>query len=268
MKKALILGCGPSGMIAAHAASEFGAEITIVSDTKIKSAIYGAQALYKPIPRITSAVPEGVIHALFLGEKSVYQEKIYGDPDRDSAWGLKDGILDEPIWNLHHAYNLLWDRYVGAIAIEHVTRKVLFDFIVSNEWDYIFSSIPATGLCEDRIHEFSTYEVRILRQSQQQRLFPGESNICIYNGLREDTWFKFSHYFGRNNGFEMPSWNKAEGSVLIKKPVGTNCDCWTGSITRIGRYGTWDVRTHMHDSWSIVMEVMSGEAGIRNEVRS
>lgn len=252
--KVAILGCGPAGLIAAQAASEFGAEITILSQPPIqKSPIYGAQFLYEPVPGITRSMPDGMLHNIFLGDVEVYRKKIYGDPTIKSTWDNKSQTI-EPVWSLHHTYSMLWDRFKRFIVQRKVTSNVLES--VQENCDFVFSSIPLPHICRNKTeHQFKKYQVRIVRQGNQTRLFPGESNICIYNGLREDTWFRFSHMFGVNGGFEMPLWNNSEGSVIVNKPTGTTCDCFS-NVARVGRYGTWDYGVNTHHSWGIVMEVI------------
>lgn len=256
--KVLVFGCGPSGLIAAQAALEFGAEVSIVSEQKLRSQIYGAQFLYERIPGVCSAQPDGTLHNIFLGEVETYRKKIYGDPTIKTTWDNKKGEEREPVWSLHHAYASLWDRFSHRIHEQRLDEKALRRGVMIDMFDLIISSIPLPAICRKRYaHNFNNYEVRILRQGDRQRLFPGDSNICIYNGIPEDTWFRFSHMFGQNGGFEMPSWNRADGSFVVKKPTGTDCDCWP-NIVRVGRYGTWDYGVNTHHSWGIVMEAMSG----------
>lgn len=253
--KALVLGCGPSGLIAAHTLSEFGAEVQVASRGVEKSIIYGAQFLYEPIPGLSSPHPDGMLHNIYLGDVETYREKIYGDPTIKTTWDNKEGAESEPVWSLHSTYSMLWERYRHRIHDMNVTPDLLPWKI--QEYDLVVSSIPANAICVDEAHVFSRYKVRILRQSHQQRLLPGDSNICIYNGLREDTWFRFSHMFGQNGGFEFPIWNISEGSVVISKPTVTDCDCWP-QILRVGRYGRWDMKTNTHHSWAIVEGELSG----------
>lgn len=257
MKRVLVLGCGPAALIAAQAAKECGADVRLYSVSKTKSVIYGAQFLYEPIPGVCESSPDGMLHNIFLGDVEVYRKKIYGDPTIRTTWDNKNQVETEPVWSLEYAYSVLWDRFQHLIEEQEASCHNLYEML-NDGWDYVFSSVPLPVLCKKRYeHVFPKYQVRILRQSHQQRLMPGESNLCIYNGLPEDTWFRFSHMFGRNGGFEMPSWNMADGSVLISKPQQATCDCWP-EVTRIGRYGAWNFDINTHHSWGIVMEAMSG----------
>src|SRR5678809_864059 len=54
--RVLILGCGPSGLIAAHAAYNRGADFIVVSKAR-KSFMNGAQYLHAPIPGVSIKEP-------------------------------------------------------------------------------------------------------------------------------------------------------------------------------------------------------------------
>src|SRR3546814_7896241 len=54
--KVLILGCGPAGLIAAHAAKRMDADFIVMSKAR-KSFMNGAQYLHAPIPGVSLAEP-------------------------------------------------------------------------------------------------------------------------------------------------------------------------------------------------------------------
>ena len=58
--KVAVLGCGPAGLFACHAAVRGGAEVDVYSQKK-RSEIGGAQYLHQHVPDVTGTEPEAMI---------------------------------------------------------------------------------------------------------------------------------------------------------------------------------------------------------------
>ena len=74
--KVVVLGCGPAGLIAAHAAAMQGADIRIMSKPR-KSFMNGAQYLHKHINGTPYSDPFQVSYEM-LGSPEQYRLKVYG----------------------------------------------------------------------------------------------------------------------------------------------------------------------------------------------
>ena len=78
--RTLILGSGPAGLFAAHAASMSGSEIMIMSKPR-KSFMRGAQYLHRPIPGLSSEQNSFIISYEMVGDIEGYKRKVYGNTD-------------------------------------------------------------------------------------------------------------------------------------------------------------------------------------------
>lgn len=252
MSKVLVLGCGPAGLIAAHTAEMLGADVTIYS-RKIPSPIYGAQWIQEPIPEVTTKNPDGEIQFVMLGTREGYAEKLYGDPMRDSGWTDHLAEPVKPGWDIRAAYQWLYHRFEPFIIEKELDaeemRRIEWD-----SWDYIFNCVPLWNICENyrEGHVFEKYKVLI------QPSHPAEQNInrIIYNGRKEDQWFRSSQVFGVDGGYEYPIDANVENATMVRKPLRTNCNCWMPRVIRIGRYGAWDMNGLVHDGFHVVKEAM------------
>src|SRR4051794_30469030 len=112
-KNVSILGCGPSGLLCAHAFEQAGHAVTIFS-RKQKSVIPGSQHLHGPVPGVTPLYPEGTIQFVRMGTPEDYAEKVYGDRRRLTGW--ENYFQVYPSWNVLKAYDLLWERWEHTIV--------------------------------------------------------------------------------------------------------------------------------------------------------
>lgn len=110
MNKALILGCGPAGLMAAHAAALRNYDVVIVSK-KRKSEMFGCQYLHQPIPLVSKGDPVDVEYRL-QGSIKDYRTKVYGDRP-NVAVSPETLETDHKAWNIREAYDSLWAMYGG-----------------------------------------------------------------------------------------------------------------------------------------------------------
>src|SRR5262245_15995908 len=84
--RVVVLGCGPAGLLAAHAASLYGCDVRILS-IRQPSIISGAQFLHEHIPGVTGDI-DG--HVLFMkaGTAGGYAKKVYGNSRIPTSWDL------------------------------------------------------------------------------------------------------------------------------------------------------------------------------------
>jgi hypothetical protein len=110
-----IFGCGPAGLFAAQAVQDMGHQPVIISK-KIKSKIYGAQFLHKPIPGLVNPKPQGYIKTYRLGTAAGYAERVYGNGTELTSW---DRVPVDPVkaWDLREAYDRAWEKFEGQISL-------------------------------------------------------------------------------------------------------------------------------------------------------
>lgn len=252
MPDVLILGCGPAGLLAAHAVERAGLSPAIMS-IKQPSPLHGAQYLHEPIPGLTGE-PDGIITTVRRGTREGYAAKVYGDPAAPCSWD--DQHETRAAWDLRRIYAALWERYQPRIVDTRINRQDLNELDLY--WKLVISTIPATQLCYrngatavqygNHQHEFSWEKMYILDWAPPEL----PDNTVLYSGVPEHDWYRASRVFGHVvteatqycfNDAETVYAEPPSGSKIITpktgiKVKGTTCDCFPG-IKRVGRYGTW-----------------------------
>lgn len=229
--KVAILGCGPAGLMAAHAAKVCGHEYDIYS-RPVQSQLRGAQYLHEAIPGLHLPGPKP-IYIFKYGDEAGYAQKLYGDPYKETSFSrMKSG--PHLGWSLQGAYEQLWKLHSDRI----VSADIRAEDIPWYERHYaaIFSTIPQKFLCAEPAHQFQ-YVTEYVRSG---KLFLGErdvpANHIVYNGLPNYQWHRASNLDGT---LEYEFANPAPGAQKIVKPQATDCECWHKVLFRIGRYGKW-----------------------------
>lgn len=238
--KIAVLGCGPAGLLVAHAGHTMGHEVHIYSRVE-KSNLGGAQYLHHAIPGITSANPEFTIDYLKYGERSQYALKAYGNAQAECSWDLWDG--EHPAWSLRDAYEKLWATYEELIKPARYINGTFTAQAVETH-DLVFNSIPRKAICYEQYHFFESNPAWLVPLAPAQA---GESylpdNTIIYDGIPEHAWHRCSKIKGEawlEFGVPRP------GGLRISKPQRTDCNCWGSRVIAVGRHGLWkrDVLSH------------------------
>lgn len=260
--KVTILGCGPSGLFAAHAALSLGHEVQILSRRR-KSQIHGARYLHHPIPGLND-LAEGVTvrHELF-GTAQEYAAKVYGEsaPNSLSAQRL---VGLHKAWCIRTAYLRAWDSYQDRISDVTANPTLMLDLLhADSPPDIIVSTVPANALCyQPERHFFTARDAWSIVDApgsgiNAPRLVGPFTVAC--NGTREAGWYRASNILGMST-VEWPGEAKPplENVVKIPKPVKTNCDCYreTNKVWRAGRTGTWIKGYREHDAYWGIREAL------------
>lgn len=245
-KLVTVLGCGPAGMLAAHAAIQNHNFVTIISDRTEPSRIGGAQFLHRAIPGITSDDPDGVVEFKRMGDDRGYAEKVYGHPEAATSWWSYDEG-EHPVWSMQDAYDKLWDLY-GNLVVE---QSVTWDLVPTIPGDIVVSCIPAPVVCPHRdvVGEptclFTSQDVWI---NQVEGKFI-EPMTIIYSGHPEQPWYRASNIFD-NASFEYSFDPAPRSAVKIKKPLVTDCPGPERiKFYRLGRYGQWQKDRLIHHAY-------------------
>lgn len=243
----IVLGCGPAGLMAAHAAAMFECNVKIFSKPR-KSFMKGAQYLHRPIP-LASKKPEFEISYDLWGTSEGYRDKVYG-PGSSVEVSPVTLSTKHSAWDIREAYDWLWDTYGSYVQEwEVVDADVSLTPMISRlNPDLVISTIPAYLLCKGG-HAFSSTSIWSTDQSFHTRL--GEENRVVCNGVSDTGWYRSSWIQGWGNT-EWPHDRKpplsSERLWEVVKPIGTTCDCYPG-VVREGRYGSWRKGVLAHEAY-------------------
>lgn len=273
MRKVAVLGCGPAGLLAAHAARMCGDNATIFSK-KRKSPMQGAQYMHVEIPEIRLPSPE-IIKYMLVGTASDYRHKVYNSGDPDIVVSPDQYLGEHKCWDLRHTYAKLWLQWHGRIVDHIITQDSLRQLIENH--DVVISTIPATALCQNRdIHSFGQADVMIDNlwagptPADDHVLWRNIDHLIICNGLpidkgnKEGTgWYRTSHIYRHTNTEWSAEWAipaeraRRSGRIWrVPKPISTNCDCWP-NIIRCGRFGKWTKGVLTHHAFEETLQILS-----------
>lgn len=266
MGRVLVLGCGPAGLLAAHAGRLAGHEVSVISK-KVKSRLGGAQYLHHEIPELTTEEPQGWLTVHAVGTREGYAAKVYGDPEAEVSWDLFVGKMDLPVWDIVDLYNVLWEEWESRVVDSSIGPGLMNEGFVLGGWatfDFIVSTIPVPAICVNKVHTYTDQRVAVAPIWQGGDLVRDEMNhSIIYNGVKHLAWYRSSHIFGR----AMTEWSMAgvtdpeamftqDDKKLVIKPLATDCDCWP-QIIRAGRYGKWSKGDLVTDAFDEVFNAIS-----------
>ncbi len=261
--KAIILGCGPAGLLAAHAAEMAGWEYVIWSEWK-KSKIGGAQFLHTSIPDLTNEAPDAKVRFQHDGDSAGYATKVYGRALAPTSWAGYEG--EHGVWNMRAAYDELWRRQSAMIDDKKVRPADVGEAI--DNGIVVISTIPRSAICMyPEVHKFESQRVWFTYEHMPH--LEGSLNFIVYNGRPETRWYRFSQLFGwlsKEWSDEQAARDECEGRKLISvlKPTAHDCDCW---MTRVqfqpmGRYGRWQKGELIHHAfWKTVETLAKIEQG-------
>lgn len=239
-----VLGCGPAGLLAAHAAELGGHEVHIYSK-RVKSELGGAQYLHERIPGLELPNPITIMHQM-IGDAEVYRSKV-GYPS-DIPVSFSDALTAGPVqaWNLRHVYNQLWERFEKNVnVVSEINNSWMYSLTDNRKYDAILSSIPLTAICHSSHHSFQYQQVMIVPQCVSDL----PDNTIVYHGGEEQQWYRQSKLFGvGGTEYGSHAMMPALPTIKISKPVRNDCSCFP-EVIRIGRYGEWRKGVLTHDAF-------------------
>lgn len=261
--KVLILGCGPAGLLAAHAASyatDHGVEIAIAS-TKRKSELFGCQYLHGPIPGLDLRTT--TVDYQLVGDAFGYAQKVYGNGAYARHVSPASLTGSHPAWDIRQAYDLLWERWEPYISNVHLEPETIGPLLEAYMPDLVVSSVPLPVLCQNDEHAFRAEECWAMGDAPelgQTVPVPCPEDTVVCNGTQDTGWYRVSRIFGHST-VEWPGLRPKpplHGVVKFSKPLATTCDCWQSAaeepdrdhIMRVGRYGTWTKGVLSHEAFN------------------
>lgn len=265
-KKVVVLGCGPAGLFAAHAARKMGADLMILSK-KRRSEMYGAQYLHTGIPGLTDGTKSFDVEYRLEGDLDDYLRKVYGAviPER-SAITRESLVGRYPAWDIRWAYNRAFDVYRDTIENHTVAADTMRALLMELRPALLISTIPAPELCQMRPgHSFDTRRVWAIGDAPERGIFAPrpftDPNLILYNGEDSPGWYRASN-IGGYYAVEWPEDIKPPipEVAAVDKPVSTTCDCWMrwkrSKVVRLGRYGAWNRHGHSHQAYWRTLRIL------------
>lgn len=233
--KVAVIGCGPAGLAAAHAAAGLVDHVDIYAP-KRKTPQRGPIMLHRPIPGINNEQPDGYVRQIVIGGSILdYRYRLYGDVNiAINGDVLEDGFHT---WRVPTAYNRMWDLYSGQIMDQALEPDHVDDLV--GQYDLVVSTAPMPALCRSPSwHEFKSVDVALVLQAS----YPNQpANTVIYNAYDDIPWVRSSRIFEAEVTEYFPD-NAPKGALVIHKPMSTDCSCHP-RVLRTGRMGKWHNET-------------------------
>lgn len=272
MKRVAILGAGPAGLMAAHAAAVHGDAVSLFtqgnSEGPTKSRIGGAQYLHQPLPGICNEdQPSGTLQYFMAGTPEGYRQKVYGDADVAFVSAERIPSGEVPAWSLQETYETLWGLYCSgsSVNVAPMNPETLIELFEKDHFDLVVSTIPKPALClahAGMIHTTHTFVSQSVRIANKCAVPTSEHtpNTILYDGTKNTSWYRTSYIFGHGStewGAGAPAWLPYENLVTVKKPLHSTCNCFDGKVLFTGRYGAWRKGVLAHEAFKDVWEALS-----------
>jgi hypothetical protein len=251
MSEVAVIGCGPAGLLAAHAVALEGHTPVVFSKEAIKSPNARATFLQAPIPDLTSQEPDSTVRIGTIGSAEGYAQKVYGDPSRRTSWSRYSQERERGAWALAPVYDDLWDLYQGSVREVEVTYGIAS--AIKEDHRLVINTAPLPSLCEGSCY-FPRRDIWVLDWVPQmtERRLQGYENFMVYNGHWQYGWSRASRLFGVD-ATEFP--HEVPGASKGIKVLPGRCDCHPG-IVRTGRWGTWQPGVLVHNAFYTAQEAV------------
>lgn len=231
-----IIGAGPAGLAAAHAAQGMDYSVRIYAP-KEKRRQRGPLLLQRPIPGITLSHPDGFIRQRVVGGTILdYRAKLYNDININ----INGDVLEKGYhaWRMQETYDKLWEMYAHHIIDVTLTAPMLKDLVTDDRIQLVVNTAPMNAFCErPGEHVFSFKAVKMIHEAMDEV----GMNEIVFNARPEDNWVRSSRIFGIEST-EYKDGTAPHEAIEITKPLNTTCDCHP-MVLRTGRFGAWKNET-------------------------
>jgi len=242
-RQVVVVGGGPAGLLAAHAAAMRGFDPCILVPGLAPSHISGAQYLHKPIPNLTDLKYSFTLRYERHGTAAAYAHKIYGGKvaPEDTSWSAFPDSVEA--WDLRSMYNILWKAYEDNM----VDRTFVYDrdMNIMRKAAAVVCTAPLPQVAGRRF-AYSTEFVKVCNDWLPNEVY---YNRIVYYG-DDAPWYRASNVNG-SQSTEWPSSFEDEDltgpnektMVKIRKPVKaidrTGARASLPGVLLVGRYGKW-----------------------------
>lgn len=271
--KVAILGCGPTGLLAAHACHLEGVGDFDIISKKRKSQLFGSQYLHEPIPEISRFEDHADVKYITVGSPEEYRRKTHGKW-WDGHIAPEDFEPDHRAWNIREAYDKLWQRYGWRVKdYEFITdelrlsqyRGSTYDVarydLQLEHYDLIINTIPR-DIWRMPGDEFIYSEGWALGDAPEEGKFiphQVDDNTIICDGSASVAWTRLSRVFG----YATVEWPHhipqppIPGVARVIKPLhaklNTQAPNPTADWLHVGRYGKFEKGVVVTDAFNDVV---------------
>jgi hypothetical protein len=238
MTDVAIIGCGPAGLLAAHAVWQAGHTPHIYSDQAVPSPVHGGVYLHQRIPGVhLDDIPDGRVTFRKMGKAEGYATKVYGHAQAPTSWE-RLAVGQHPAWRLATTYGALWASWGETVQVLAVGPQQAA--ALAANYPVVLNSAPLHHLCYGG-HQFPERPVWYLDTAPPWVGW----NVMVYNGDLRTRWFRTSAVFGHRLT-EYPC--EVDGARVGRKVLLTDCTCHP-DIIRIGRWGEWRPGVLLHHAY-------------------
>lgn len=257
-KKAVVIGCGPAGVLTAHACHLHGLQTTVVSPLVAMSKQYGAQYVHSKIDDVDHE--SFFLHYEYHGREDNYRKKIYGDkvPVNGTSWRRFRGITEA--WPIYDIYQELFSRYRQSMKTLKVDPKNIWDLV--DTYDYVFNTAPLDSLAP--MGEYRVEYVWVVSSRAEKDV--NENEIHYYGDERPA--YRSSQIAGFRSiefpekAYDRIPWRLRRKAVKVAKPL--DCLVELPGVYRLGRYGKWQkgvlVDQAFHETMNILEKRLAWES--------
>lgn len=265
-KSVAILGCGPAGLMAAHAAQLSGWDFVVYS-RKVQSELFGAQYLHQPIPNLDCGNPR-IIRYKLRGTPAEYRRKVYG-PTWDGTVSPEDLLEQHHCWDLRRAYQDLWDLYYDHIWDADLSWSVFDDGDLAagitkacslEKHDLVISTVPRTIWDTNKANFHSTKVWAAGSKDPNAGLASQDDFTVICDGTNLATWYRSAKIYGYQT-LEWPDQlvKPDYAAVRVTKPLRYAGDA-APDFLHIGRYGAWQKGLLTSDAFFTAMQAFAEDS--------
>lgn len=261
-KSVAILGCGPSGLMVAHAAAMAGWDFRVYSK-KRKSRLFGAQYLHEPIPGMTTE-PGTIVQYILEGTPEEYRRKVYGE-GWDGTVSPEDMTETHYAWDIRACYDKMYSAYEGDIVDCEITKEWVFDGHGNTggtgriNCDLVISTVPRKLWARPGDNFLSTrvWAIGDAPELGIETPFRPADQTVICDGTHDVGWYRASNIFGYCT-IEWPEHNRPplEGVSLVEKPLTHNSRAASDFI-HLGRFGAWAKGILTTDVFNIAVKIFA-----------
>jgi hypothetical protein len=260
-QKVAILGCGPAGLLVAHAAAMSGWDFRIYS-RKRKSMLEGAQYLHEAIPGMTVDEPV-IVDYILEGSTIGYRQKVYGKDYTGPVSPEELGSHTQYAWDIHACYDRLWDAYsdeVREIDIKWSADGGLQKHLGARV-DLVISTI-SRRVFDDNPGNFTQTDVWVVSDNPEigkQCPFGPRENTVLCDGTEDVGWYRTSNLFGRK-AIEWPGnlpKPPVSGIVKVGKPIAYEGNS-APDFVHLGRYAQWRKGVLTTDAFEAALKLFAG----------
>lgn len=231
---------------------------------KIKSPLYGAQYLHRPIPNFT---PERshLVDYMLHGDANDYRRKVYGNL-WDGTVSAEELLESHRAWDIRATYDMLWDAWHPYITDGYIDTVWLMNMLASDKPDLVINSIPRPALCRAG-HNFGSTNIWAAGDAPALGIsipYRCIENTVVCDGTDNVAWYRMSNVFGHTTVEWPGSLTRVPVNTasVVQKPTSHNCDCWP-EFLHVGRYGEWAKGVLSHTAYFNTYKKIEQMIGVR-----